>query len=193
MDKPWRSAIFKSPVAGPVALIAMGLEGDAQADRRHHGGLDMAVLACSADRLAAWREELDRDDIGPGAFGENLTVAGLDEATVCIGDRFAIGPARLEVSQPRVPCWKLDRRWRMTDLSARVDAKIAGGWYLRVLEEGRIEAGMAVKLIERPHPEWTVARAYAMRRAKGRDLEAAARLAAVAALAPQWRESLGVT
>ena len=94
-------------------------------------------------------------DMPYGAFGENLTIAGLSEESVCIGDIFRIGDVTFEVSQPRQPCWKLARRWRMHELLGLVVRNGRSGWYLRVLEEGWIEAGMPVELIERPNPAWS--------------------------------------
>ena len=111
----WTSGIYKDPVDGPVALGLDHFAGDGQADLQSHGGPDKAVLAYSADHYPGWREEL-RLEMNPGAFGENLTIAHQDERSVCIGDSYAIGGARLQVSQPRLPCWKLARRWDLPDL-----------------------------------------------------------------------------
>src|SRR5436190_8891027 len=115
----WTSAIHKDPVEGRVRLRRLNFEGDAQADLQVHGGPDKAVLAYSNEHYAAWRAELGLD-MNPGAFGENLTIAGQDERTVCVGDVYGLGEARLEVSQPRLPCWKLARKWGLADLPARV-------------------------------------------------------------------------
>ncbi len=159
LDGPWRSAFFKSPVSGAVWLGTTNLAGDAQADRRVHGGPDQAVLVYSADHYPTWREELRMDELSHGAFGENFTVSGQTEETVCIGDVYTVGEARVQVSKPRGPCWKIARRWRMKDLPARVAAHGWTGWYLRVLREGFVEAGMPVTLLERPDSALTVARA----------------------------------
>jgi len=160
MERPWTTAFFKEPVAGPVWLGSTNLAGDRQADLEHHGGPDRAVLAYAAGHYPGWRAELYLE-LPHGAFGENLTVAGMDEATVCIGDAYEVGGAAVQVSQPRIPCWKIARRWQVKDLSARVQRSGRTGWYLRVLREGEVKAGDEMRLVDRPYPEWTVARANA--------------------------------
>lgn len=192
-DPPWRSrmsGIFKEPVAGAVWVGATNLAGDAQADRKNHGGADKSVNVYSADHFPDWRLRLDRPDLTSGAFGENFTVAGLDEETVCIGDIFAIGDVRVQVTQPRQPCWKLARKWDVKDLVVQVEELHRTGWYLRVLHEGHVEAGLPITLLERPHPEWTIARAYATMRARHDDPATAAALAACPALSEDWQKSL---
>jgi len=190
MDRPWTTGFFKEPVEGPIWLGRTNLVGDGQADRKNHGGPDKAVLAYSAEHYPIWRAELNRPDLPYGAFGENFTIAGLTEETVCIGDVYAIGGVRVQVSQPRQPCWKIARRWRIKDLTARVRETGRTGWYLRVLEEGYVEAGMPVELLERPFPQWTVARATGIMHRCREDREAAVALAACPALSAAWRESL---
>jgi MOSC domain-containing protein YiiM len=192
-DPPWRkrvSGVFKEPVAGPVWIGSTNLAGDAQADRKHHGGPERAVNVYSADHFPDWRVRLARPDLTSGAFGENLTVAGLDEESVCIGDIFAIGDVRVQVTQAREPCWKLARKWNVKDLARQVEQLRRTGWYMRVLREGHVEAGLPITLIARPHPEWTVARAYATMRARKTDPESAAALATCEALSVGWREAL---
>src|ERR1700680_3683799 len=111
-DKPWTTGFFKTPIEGPVFVGTTNLAGDGQADLINHGGVDKAVLAYSADHYPKWRDELHIPDMPFGAFGENLTISGLTEESVCIGDIFRVGSVKFEVSQPRQPCWKLARRWR---------------------------------------------------------------------------------
>lgn len=190
MDQPWTTAIFKYPTDGPIPLSEIGLEGDAQADRRFHGGLDKAVLAYSADHYPSWRAELGRPDLPHGAFGENFTIAGLAEDTVCIGDIYTIGDVRVQVSQPRQPCWKLARRWRINSLTAMVKGSARGGWYLRVLVEGAVEPGLPVELVERPHPEWTVRRAFQVMQGRKEDRASAESLASCPLLSVDFREGL---
>ncbi len=158
-QRPWRTGFYKRPVWGPVIVGRTNIDGDGQADLRVHGGVDKAVLAYSADHYAAWRAELGKADMSFGAFGENLTIAGVTENDVCIGDVWQVGSAVLEVSQPRQPCWKLARRWQMKELPKLVVKTGRGGWYLRVMQEGIIQADVNVNLVERRHRAWSVARA----------------------------------
>lgn len=188
-DRPRRSGIFKAAVAGPVWLGATNLDGDAQADRVKHGGPDKAVNAYAADHYAAWRAELGLPGFPHGAFGENFTIADLTEDAVCVGDTYAIGEARVQVSQPRVPCWKLARRWGLKELTALVERSGRTGWYFRVLAEGMVTAGLPVILLDRPFPQWTIARVNAIGLRRDDDLTAAD-LAACPLLADVWREGL---
>jgi MOSC domain-containing protein YiiM len=158
-DEPWKTGFFKTPIEGPVFVGKINVVGDGQADLKNHGGVDKAVLAYSADHYAIWRSELNMPYIPTGAFGENLTVAGWSEESVCIGDVFRIGTVTFEVSQPRQPCWKLARRWRMHELIARVLQSGRTGWYLRVRQQGWIKPRLRAVLLERPNPDWTIARA----------------------------------
>jgi MOSC domain-containing protein YiiM len=187
MDQPWTTGFHKSPVEGPIRLGPTNLAGDGQADLRVHGGPDRAVLGYSAGHYPRWNRELQRDDLTGGAFGENLTVEGLAEEDVCIGDAFEVGETQVQVSQPRGPCWKLARRWRLPDLPARVLRTGRTGWYFRVLREGLLEAGQRVALVERPFPEWTIARVNEVAY-QTRDPQAAARLAGCPLLSPGWRD-----
>lgn len=156
----WRSAIYKRPVSGAVWLGKLNLEGDRQADRVHHGGPDQAVLCYSADHYPLWREELGVSEMGPGGFGENFTIAGLTEDTVYVGDVFAIGDCRVQVTRPRMPCWKLERRWSLPGLVERVLQNGRSGWYVRVLKEGLIHAGLPVVLVERAPDAVTIGEAF---------------------------------
>jgi MOSC domain-containing protein YiiM len=190
-DKPWVTGFYKQPVAGAVFAGATNLLGDGQADLKHHGGTDKAVLAYSGDHYPNWRQELNLPAMPCGAFGENFTITGLGEETVCIGDIFHVGPATFEVSQPRQPCWKLARRWRMNELVALVIRSGRSGWYLRVLEEGWVQAGMPLELTERPNPGWTIARANYILHHCPHDLGLMLELAEVPGLAASWVEELG--
>ena len=189
-EREWTTAFFKSPIAGRVFAGRTNLAGDAQADLEHHGGPDKAVLAYSADHYPYWREHLGIRDLPFGAFGENLSIAGLDETAACIGDRWQAGSVMFEVSQPRQPCWKMSRRWQIEDLARQVLANGKSGWYLRVLVEGDIESGMELELVSRPHPEWTVARASRVMHHEKGDLAAAAELRALPELAASWKTVL---
>jgi MOSC domain-containing protein YiiM len=184
-----RTGYRKHLVDGPVVARRTNLDGDGQGDLRVHGGPDKAILAYSADHGPAWAE-LDPALAEPGAFAENLHVAGLTEADVCIGDRWRVGSTLLEVSQPRRPCWKIDDRWGRDDLVDRVEATGRAGWYLRVLEEGTVQTGDRWELVARPHPEWTVAEAIDVRQHRAHDLGATRALIGLPELATSWRESL---
>ncbi|MCL6626636.1 MOSC domain-containing protein [Alicyclobacillus shizuokensis] len=153
----WESGFAKAPVNRPLWLGREQLEGDGQADRKNHGGPDKAVLAYAASHYDLWRQELGRA-LPYGSFAENFTVDGLDEHAVCIGDVYLVGTAEVEVAQPRVPCWKIERYWGLPGLTERVRSSGRSGWYLRVRKPGWIQAGQAVHLLQRPYLEWTVAR-----------------------------------
>jgi MOSC domain-containing protein YiiM len=155
----WETAFFKTPIPGALFLGSLGLDGDAVANTEYHGGPDQAVLLYSAGHYPLWQVELGRE-FPFGAFAENLTLDGMDETTVCIGDIYRFGAARLQVTKPRIPCWKIARRWKMPDLTKRVTQTNRTGWYCRVLQEGVIEAGLQVELVSRPDTEQTVAQAF---------------------------------
>lgn len=188
----WETAFFKEPCSGPVEVRRLGLAGDGQADRQVHGGEDKAALVYSADHFAAWRQEPGMASLTYGGFGENLTVEGEDEGSVCIGDVYRVGGAVVQVSQPRAPCWKLARRWGLDSLPRRVLETGRSGWYVRVLEEGPVQAGDVVERIERRATGLTVL--LACRQLYGArtdwDLNASAALAACPELARTARVRL---
>lgn len=204
MTRQWTTAFYKFPISGPVQILKLGLEGDAVADKRFHGGTDKAVLGYSAEHYAKWRSELSPGDFaeqrippqfGPGGFAENLTIAGQDESRACIGDRYQIGSQQtdavlLEISQPRQPCWKISRRWQHKTLTKRVAASGRTGWYFRVLREGIAQVGDVVTLLDRPHPQWTVARANDALLGRESDRYAVAELIGLDVLAADWKKSL---
>jgi MOSC domain-containing protein YiiM len=133
------TGIFKEPVSGRLILRRDNLEGDEQADLRVHGGWDKAVYVYPSEHYAFWRAKLDMP-MTHGMFGENFTTEGLDESTVCIGDRFRIGSAVVEVTQPRVPCYKLAVRFGRPDMPRQFHASGRCGFYLAVLKEGHVGA-----------------------------------------------------
>jgi MOSC domain-containing protein YiiM len=190
MDQVWMTGFFKEPVSGLVWLGRVNLAGDSQADLQNHGGPEKAVNVYPAEHYPYWERDLVLGALPFGAFGENFTTEGLLEADVCIGDVFGIGEAVVQLSQPRQPCWKLARRWRMKDLALKVQQTGRTGWYFRVLREGHVQVGAKLRLIERHHPEWTVAAANEVMHHRTKDLEAARSLAACLALSVRWRESL---
>lgn len=192
-EAQWCSAIIKQPVECPVALSELGVAGDEQVDRFNHGGIDKAVLAYSGDHFEFWDREYPEAPLGspsiPGAFGENLTIGSQTEFDVCVGDRWQVGSCVLQISQPRQPCWKLSRRWGLTDLANRVQKSGYSGWYLRVVEPGSIDLGDELTLIERSFPEWTIQAANEVmyrEKSAARDRE----LADCPALSDSWKEQL---
>ena len=185
----WRSGVFKSPVLIPVHVGLENIEGDGQYDKRFHGGPDRAVLICSMSHYPYWTEEL-KTPVEAGSFGENLTVQGLDETQVCLGDRWSTGTVELEVSQPRIPCYKLSRRIGIEGCHEKITGAGHGGWYCRTIREGLIESGQVLKLVERANPEWTVSRAFDLfMTSKGRESELEA-LSKVPVLSYLWKDNI---
>lgn len=183
----WTTGIFKVPVDGARLVTPTGMEGDGQADLENHGGPDKAVCAYSADHYADWRATLGIARFDHGAFGENLTIAGLVERAVCIGDIWAVGDAHLQISQPRQPCWKLARKWNRASFPNEVTAAGRTGWYFRVVRPGAVTPGASVSLVSRVHPEWTIEAANRVMHERVGDTAA---LAALDALSSSWRQTL---
>lgn len=186
--KQWTSGIFKSPILGDVWVGALNIEGDGQFHTKVHGGPYRAVLGYSAEHYPRWERDYGRS-FPFGAFGENFTISQMDEDTVCLGDIYQVGDVvRLQVAQPRMPCDQIDKRWGIAGLSDRVRETGRGGWYMRVLQEGYVHAGMTVQLLERPHPQWTIRYVIALRDNRQRDKAVARALAECDALEPSWRQ-----
>lgn len=118
-EKPWTTSIFKTVLCGPAWLGKLNLDGDAQADLTVHGGLHKAINVYPSEHYTYWKQELHLSEMPYGAFGENFTICGLLEDEVCIGDVFKVGGAVVQISQPRQPCWKIERRWGVKDLNKR--------------------------------------------------------------------------
>lgn len=184
------SAIAKAPVDGPRAVGFLGIEGDAQADLTVHGGPEKAIHHYPRDHYRWWQDRLpDRALLGrAGAFGENISTMALTERDVCIGDRFRLGTALVEICQGRQPCWKQAHRLGDKCVVATMVKSGRTGWYYRVLEEGNVVAGDALVRIARVHPEWSVERVTGIVVA-GRERDAATlrALAALPGLAAGWR------
>lgn len=189
-DKPWSTGFYKQSVLNPIWLGYEGLKGDQQADRRYHGGSEKAVCVYPGEHFPYWLEKLGFDELPNGAFGENFTTSGLLETDVCIGDIYTIGDARVQISQPRQPCWKLARRWQVKDLTAQVERTGYTGFYFRVLKHGIVEAGTEFGLIERPFPQWTIALANEIMHHRRSDKDAARALAECPLLSSSWKDSL---
>jgi MOSC domain-containing protein YiiM len=184
------SAIAKSPVDGPRTVSFLGIEGDTQADLSVHGGPDKAIHHYPRDHYSWWQDRLPGRAVldRAGAFGENISTCALTERDVCIGDRFRLGTALVEVCQGRQPCWKQAHRLGEKGVVATMVKSGRSGWYYRVLEEGVVTAGDELVRIERLHPEWTVDRVTGIVIA-GRERDAATLrdLAALSELAEGWR------
>jgi MOSC domain-containing protein YiiM len=155
--KPVTTGIFKQPVDGRVMMRSLNLDGDRQADLTVHGGPEKAVYAYPVEHYAYWRQEFPNDELPWGAFGENLTVEGLLESEVNIGDRFRIGTAEVMVTQPRFPCFKLNLKFGRDDMVKRFLNSRLSGIYFSVVQEGEIGAGDAITLVSRDEHNVTVA------------------------------------
>jgi MOSC domain-containing protein YiiM len=156
----WRSAIFRQAVVGPVQLTMAGHVGDKVADTENHGSPDQAVCCHPISHYAAWNAEYGlsgEQALGPGSVGENWTLSGVDEQSVCIGDTFQVGTARVQVSGPRYPCTKQDRKLGIEGFQQRTLATRRTGFYLRVIIPGVVMVSNTLTLIRRPHPSLTIA------------------------------------
>jgi len=185
--KPVRTGIFKVPVEGPRAVAALGIDGDEQADLKHHGGEDKAVYGYPAEHYPTWAAELGQDYFPPGQFGENLTTTGLLEDRVCIGDIYRIGGVALQVTQPRVPCAKLAMKMGLPTFLKTFLASGRSGFYFRVLEPGTLQAGDDITLEEPGPGAVTVLRANRLRHFETGDRDGIEAVLAVPALSATWR------
>lgn len=183
------SGIDKRPCAGPVMALRDGLEGDEQGDRARHGGPDKALHAYALSHYPAWIRDLPEQGrrFEAGAFGENLVIAGASEADLCLFDRYRIGGAVVEISQTRQPCWRLNLRFDLPGMAARVQETGRTGWYFRVIEEGRIAPGDRAGLVARPCPDWPLVRVWRLLYRDTSDREALTAFAALSGLPQSWR------
>ncbi|MEA1619768.1 MOSC domain-containing protein [Erythrobacter sp. T5W1-R] len=183
------SAIAKYPRDERVQVLTSGLAPDEQADRRHHGGPDMAVHLYPLDHHSYWRAQIGAHDLldQPGAFGSNLAVSGVTEEAVHIGDRFRLGTALVEISQPRKPCWKIEHRFGHKGMVARIVETARCGWYFRVIEAGDVAAGDQLERVSLGDTRWHVARAFHVLHGSGAQPSDLAELAQVPALSAEMR------
>jgi MOSC domain-containing protein YiiM len=189
--REFETGFFKVPVSGPVAVNWLNLEGDGQADLSVHGGPDKAVYLYSSEHIEYWKRALRRDDIGPGSFGENLTVEGHAENKVAIGDEMAIGTARFVVTQPRLPCFKLALALETPSIGKPFLETGRTGFYLRVRQEGIIQAGDEVHpLPSRETERVTIAEFLKLYREKRARRDQIRRLLSLAALPEDWKNRL---
>lgn len=185
------SGIDKQVLSGKVQITEFGLLGDEQGDLRVHGGPEKALHHYAREHYALWREELKPAPTilnGPGAFGENISTLGMTEANVCVGDVYTLGSALIQVSQARQPCWKLNLRFDHRHMAREVQRTGRTGWYYRVLRTGAAEAGDMLRLIERPHPHWSLMRMLHVLYVDMLNMDALQEIATLEYLTPNWKK-----
>lgn len=184
------SAIAKFEANGSQQLIETGFMSDAQADLRVHGGPDKAVHHYPADHYMAWQAEKFETSFAfrAGGFGENISTAGILESDVCLGDVFELGTARVQISQGRQPCWKLNLHTREPSMAKLLQASGKTGWYYRVLQQGEVKVDDQLKLVERPVEQWPLDKLIAARFDKNIPRDHAKELAKIPELAKNWRQ-----
>ena len=178
-----RSAIWKSPVSGRVAVRGVNLDGDDQADRQAHGGPDKAIYAYAVEDARWWTSEMGRP-FAHAEFGENITTDGIEVNDALVGERWAIGSTVLEVSEPRVPCWRLGVRMNDPTFIRRFTQALRPGAYLRIVAEGDVGAGDAIRVLERPDHDLTVRDVF---RIYTRDRDECGRLIDVPQISEAWK------
>ena len=188
-DRTVHTGVWKYPVEGPQMVRTLNIDGDGQGDLGGHGGPHRAVLVYQLASYDHWRVELGRDDLEYGQFGENFTVDGLSDDEVCIGDRYEIGQALFEVSQPRVTCYRVGMRLGEPQLPALLVSHRRPGFYLRVLREGLIRAGDPIVKVASGPGRMTVAAIDALLYLPGHDRAAMGRAVGISALSPGWQQS----
>jgi MOSC domain-containing protein YiiM len=184
------TAIFKSPVNKRITLHWLNLDGDQQADLSVHGGRDKTVYAYPSEHYSFWKKELPGADSSWGAFGENFTTAGLLEDDVCLGDRFTIGTAEVVVTQPRIPCFKLNLKFDRDDMAKRFLAARRSGFYLRVLREGEVGSGDPIVRTHQDENHVSISDAMRLYLHEPNLNKLRHRALQVEYLSPSWRERL---
>ncbi len=187
--KTVRTGIFKEAAQGRVKLGGLNLDGDGQADLVGHGGIYKAVHAYSIENYEYWKRELGRDDFSYGQFGENFTVEGMPEDKVNVGDVFRVGTALVEVTQPRVPCFKLAMKMERPDFLKVFMPSERVGFYFRVLEEGDVGAGDVVERVKVDPEQMTVREMFHLLYFAKQNLEGARKALRIPAMSPGWRGS----
>ena len=193
-DVPWQgktihTGIWKTPVEGPAMVRRLNIDGDGQGDLAGHGGEQRAVMVYQTESYDYWRDYLGRDDLRPGQFGENFTVSGLDDRDVCIGDRYRIGEAEFEVTQPRVTCFRVGMRLGVPEMPNLLVSQHRPGFYFRVITEGLVRAGDDIVLTRRGRHELSVADVDALLYLPDRDMDLLRKIVDVPALSPGWQQS----
>ena len=182
------TGIYKAPVEGQVAIRRLNIDGDRQADLTVHGGWDKAAYAYPIEHYEYWQEQFPEMDLPWGMFGENLSIKGLFEDAVHIGDHFQVGTAKLMVTQPRLPCYKLGIKFEREDIIKRFLVSGRTGFYFAVLEEGMVAAGDPITLLHRDEHDITIADIVRLYREDKYNVELMRRVVAVDALPEEWRE-----
>jgi ferredoxin-NADP reductase/MOSC domain-containing protein YiiM len=188
-DKTVFTGIWKTPVEGPVMVRRLNIDGDGQGDLGGHGGEQRAVMVYQTESYDFWKNYLNREDLQPGHFGENFTVAGLSDRDVCIGDRYRIGDAEFEVTQPRVTCFRIGLRLDEPEMPNLLVAQHRPGFYFRVITEGRVRAGDDIVRTRRGPHELSVADVDALLYLPNRNVETLHKVVDVPALSPGWQQS----
>jgi len=185
--KPIPTGIWKEPIAGPVPVRTLNLDGDRQADLRVHGGSEKAVYAYPSEYYELWSRERPELDLGPGTFGENLTTEGLLDTDVSVGDRFRVGTAELAVTQPRLPCFKLGLRMERDEFVTEFLERGLLGFYLAVVREGEVAAGDAIVELARDPRAFRVTEVARLYTSGRDDVEGLRRAADLDVLPESWR------
>src|SRR6516165_10029963 len=181
--RPARSAIWKSPVVGRIAARGVNLAGDDQADRKAHGGPDKVLYAYAVEDARWWRQQIGRA-LGYGEFGENLTIEGIEVNDALVGERWQIGTTVLEVSEPRIPCWRLGVRMSDEMFPRQFTEALRPGAYLRIIVEGSVGAGDEIRVVERPAHGLTIRNVF---RIYTRDRDEVQRLLTVPQMSESWK------
>src|SRR6201995_3651361 len=193
-DVAWKgktlsTGIFKPPVDGPVMVRRLNIDGGGQGGLAGHGGEQRAVMVYQTESYEFWRDYLGRDDLVPGNFGENFTVSGLEDRDVCVGDRYRIGEAEFEVTQPRVTCFRVGMRLGVPEMPNLLVPQHRPGFYFRVISEGLVRAGDDIVLTRRGPHELSVADVDALLYLPGKDMDVLRKTVGVPALSPGWQQS----
>ena len=187
-DRVITTSIFKTPVRERIWLRKLDFDGDQQADLTVHGGPDRAVYGYPLEHYDYWHRELPDAELPPGAFGENLTTEGLLESEVRIGDLFRLGGAQIVVTQPRLPCYKLQAKFRRADIVKRFAESRRTGFYFRVAQEGQVAAGDTIELVQRQPGNLTISDIVTLYLSSVRDVPMLRRAVELEALPTGWRD-----
>lgn len=189
MDREWTTGIFKNQTSKRIWLSETGLRGDEVGDKKNHGGAEKALFAYPIVHYTYWQEVAELD-IHYGGMGENMTVLEMDEFSVFVGDVYQFGEAIIQVSQPRNPCWRPARRYRRKELALEIQNTGKTGWYYRVIKPGYVYGQVDLELIDRPHPQWSIAACNEVMHFDKMNLRRTDDLSRCEGLSENWRQSL---